>query len=394
MRAFVEDAHLLAFTLLAEALPRRWAHTVGVAVTAEALARVLAPPASVDDIVAAAWLHDIGYAPDLVDTGFHPIDGARHAQEQEFPPQVVNLIAHHTGAVFEAHERSLREELARYRFPVDVVEPAILSCADLRTGPDGKPVDPADRIAEVLQRYPAEHPVHRAIAKSAPLLVAQARLVQAAAETARYAQPHVALPELVECVEPGPQWRAVWSGDHYRVSARRVSDNGTGKTAHVRAHPVRGVEITLTNPPQVWDPDDAECFNDDLGAAIDASSGKPLGWHQYRAFLSGADNGATHRSADQCALTPWGSTTTFYFNDVVQLHVDAAEQGRSIHVQQRTFRTLGDVTDWTDLAHLIIDGPFDLRGLKHLRARNVAAGGARQMNTPGDTTTDERNSHA
>jgi len=24
---------------------------------------------------AAAWLHDIGYAPDLVVSGFHPLDG-------------------------------------------------------------------------------------------------------------------------------------------------------------------------------------------------------------------------------------------------------------------------------------------------------------------------------
>ena len=374
MRAFVEDAHLLAFKLLAEALPRRWAHTVGVAVTAEVLAGVLAPsPASVDDIVAAAWLHDIGYAPNLVDTGFHPVDGARYAQEQGFPSNVASLIAHHTGAVFEAHERSLHEGLAHYRFPVDVVELAILNCADLCTGPDGKRVDPADRISEVLQRYPAEHPVHRAIAKSAPLLVAQARLVQAAAEVPRYAQAQVALPEQVECVQPGPQWRAVWSGDHHRVTARRVSDKGTGETAHVLAPLVRGVEITLTNPPEVWDPDDADFFNGDLRAAVDASSGKPLCWHQYRAFYSKVDRGLTDRSPDQCVLTSWGSTTTFYVDDIVQLHLNASTQGRSIRVQQRTFRTLGDVTDWTDLALLIMDSPLDLRGLKHIPAPNVTA---------------------
>ena len=27
--------------------------------------------------MAAAWLHDIGYAEELLDTGFHPLDGAR-----------------------------------------------------------------------------------------------------------------------------------------------------------------------------------------------------------------------------------------------------------------------------------------------------------------------------
>lgn len=30
-----------------------------------------------DVLVAAAWLRDIGYAPEVVDTGFHPLDGAR-----------------------------------------------------------------------------------------------------------------------------------------------------------------------------------------------------------------------------------------------------------------------------------------------------------------------------
>jgi hypothetical protein len=42
-------------------------------------------------------------------------------------------------------------------------------------------------------------------------------------------------------------------------------------------------------------------------------------------------------------------------------------------VQQRTFRTLVDVTDWTDLALLIMDSPLDLRGLKHIPAPNVTA---------------------
>ena len=35
-----------------------------------------------DDLVAAAWLHDIGYAPELVETGFHPLDGARYLRRE------------------------------------------------------------------------------------------------------------------------------------------------------------------------------------------------------------------------------------------------------------------------------------------------------------------------
>lgn len=172
----VGTARLCAQELLAESLPRRWFHTVGVAATARRLARVLTP-SHADDIVAAAWLHDIGYAPHLADTGFHPIDGARYAQQAGFTAGVANLIAHHTGALFEARERGLSDQLPAFPFPVDAAGLAILNCADLSTGPNGESVEPAARIAEVLHRYPPTSPVHRAIVTSAPLLLAQAQQV-------------------------------------------------------------------------------------------------------------------------------------------------------------------------------------------------------------------------
>ena len=57
-------------------------------------------------LIAAAYLHDIGYAPELEDTGFHPLDGARwlRAQGQE---RLACLVAHHSGAWFEAEARGL-----------------------------------------------------------------------------------------------------------------------------------------------------------------------------------------------------------------------------------------------------------------------------------------------
>jgi hypothetical protein len=36
-------------------------------------------------LVAAAWLHDIGYAPGLKQTGFHPLDGANHLRAAGWP---------------------------------------------------------------------------------------------------------------------------------------------------------------------------------------------------------------------------------------------------------------------------------------------------------------------
>jgi len=72
--AGVEDAAVLAGTWLAGALPQRWRHVQSVARRAGWAADRLSLP---EDLVAAAWLHDIGYAPGLAVTGFHPLDGAR-----------------------------------------------------------------------------------------------------------------------------------------------------------------------------------------------------------------------------------------------------------------------------------------------------------------------------
>ena len=109
----VDQARRIAEDLLSDALPRRWAHTTGVAESAAGLARVLTPDWA-EDIVAAAWLHDIGYAPDLADTEFHPIDGAAYlVNHQPQLDNLVGLVAHHTGAGFEAEERGLQELLSR-----------------------------------------------------------------------------------------------------------------------------------------------------------------------------------------------------------------------------------------------------------------------------------------
>src|SRR5688500_6357616 len=70
-------ARELASACMAEELPRRWGHVQAVAAKAESL-RLAAEgegEGEADLLVMAAWLHDIGYAPGLVDTGFHPLDG-------------------------------------------------------------------------------------------------------------------------------------------------------------------------------------------------------------------------------------------------------------------------------------------------------------------------------
>ena len=71
----------MARELLQKSLPRRWAHTRGVARTARELSPILG--ADADLVLAAAWLHDIGYAPAVAVTGFHPLDGARHLRSTD-----------------------------------------------------------------------------------------------------------------------------------------------------------------------------------------------------------------------------------------------------------------------------------------------------------------------
>jgi HD domain len=57
-------------------LGSRWSHVRQTGELARRIARVV-PPADRDLLVAAAYLHDVGYAPELAKTGFHPLDGAR-----------------------------------------------------------------------------------------------------------------------------------------------------------------------------------------------------------------------------------------------------------------------------------------------------------------------------
>jgi hypothetical protein len=65
----ISEAYEVARDGLAVGLPRRWRRVQAVADKAAAAAEALA----IDDeiLVAGAWLHDIGYASDIAETGFH-----------------------------------------------------------------------------------------------------------------------------------------------------------------------------------------------------------------------------------------------------------------------------------------------------------------------------------
>jgi hypothetical protein len=171
----VADAAALAETKLAQALPRRWRHVQSVARRARRVAETLSLP---DDLVAAAWLHDIGYAPELAETGFHPLDGARYLRRAGVAGPVVSLVAYHSCAQIEADVRGLAAELTAEFSPADsLLTDALLYC-DMTTGPDGDYVRPADRLAEIRQRYGPGHAVTRFVERDAPQILATAGCVE------------------------------------------------------------------------------------------------------------------------------------------------------------------------------------------------------------------------
>lgn len=168
-------------------LGNRWLHTQAVAARAREVSAAV-PEGERDLLVAAAWLHDLGYAPELRDTGFHPIDGARHLVSLGAPDRLVRLVAHHSGAVYEAEQRGLTAELAAYEREDSPLLDALIY-ADMTTGPAGQSFDFDRRIDEILVRYEVGSVVHTAISKARPYLAAaiqrtQDRLSQATDQSA------------------------------------------------------------------------------------------------------------------------------------------------------------------------------------------------------------------
>src|SRR5215469_5618898 len=148
MNKLARSAEHLAQALLQDSLPRRWAHVQGVAARARSLAPVLGTDA--DLLEAAAWLHDIGYAPSLVVTGFHPLDGARYLRDaQRADAMLCRLVAHHSCAIIEAGERGLADVLSSEFGPAPDVLASVLTYCDMTTSPDGQPVPVERRLAEI-----------------------------------------------------------------------------------------------------------------------------------------------------------------------------------------------------------------------------------------------------
>lgn len=170
-------AREIARKLLESPLPRRWAHVQGVARQARSLAPVLGGEA--DLVVSAAWLHDIGYSPALVETGFHPLDGARYLRDIERADAVFcGLVAYHSCAMNEAEERGLAGQLVEEFKPAKPLLADALTYCDMTTTPDGEWVAVEQRLSEIQTRYGSGHLVTRFIERSTNELIGAVKTVE------------------------------------------------------------------------------------------------------------------------------------------------------------------------------------------------------------------------
>lgn len=149
---------------LADALPRRWEHVQAVGAQAARIAKAFEPQG--DTLIAAALLHDIGYAPDLVKTGFHPLDGARYLRDLGVGEQLCALVAHHSAALIEAQIRGLAGQLSEFEDEATPVRDALWYC-DMTSGPDGQRFSYSERIEEIRHRYGPETVTFAFLAKAA-----------------------------------------------------------------------------------------------------------------------------------------------------------------------------------------------------------------------------------
>lgn len=137
-------------------LGNRWRHTVTAARHAEQLTHRV-PPADRPLLLAAAWLHNIGCAPVLAATGFHPLDGALAVTDgtDGTPARLAGLVAHHTAG--ETPPGGLTRHLARYPREHDAVA-ELLAYAVLTASPTGRTVTVAERLDDITDPHGPRHP--------------------------------------------------------------------------------------------------------------------------------------------------------------------------------------------------------------------------------------------
>lgn len=156
LRTWAEE---VARELLADVRPRL-DHVLAVGEKARKIAFAFGD-ATGDVFVAAAYLHDIGYAPSLVETGYHQVDGG-HWLCRQGHHELAGLVAHHSFALRELELRGCSFLLEPFEEPPREVADALAYC-DVTTSPTGVDVTLGERIDDVLERYGEKSPVYQAL---------------------------------------------------------------------------------------------------------------------------------------------------------------------------------------------------------------------------------------
>lgn len=218
----VRAAERLAERLLASV--GRWAHVRAAGDRAGQISWIL-PEGERDLLVCAALLHDLGYAPPIARTGFHPLDGARYLAERGWPARLVGLVAHHSEAGLQAAALGLAEELAA--FPEDTgVVAASLTYVDMTTGVDGQWLTLPERLDLMAAEHASDPPavaaarqarfprLFRAVGLIERLLSERGRPAQPSALFRRSAHPVIQLADRAS--EDEASWLAELALEHYQ----------------------------------------------------------------------------------------------------------------------------------------------------------------------------------
>jgi hypothetical protein len=149
-----EEARALAREMLADE-GTRWPHVRTAGFVATRVTTLF------DDneaalLVAAATLHDIGYSRQIVQTGFHPLDGAVFLQAAGFPARLAGLVAHHSQAVISAPLRGVHDLAQQFPKEQSLLVDALVF-ADMHSAPDGRIVGSEWRLADMARRRPGSY---------------------------------------------------------------------------------------------------------------------------------------------------------------------------------------------------------------------------------------------
>jgi putative nucleotidyltransferase with HDIG domain len=160
--------------LLRNELAGRRLHSRAVGLKAARLARHLETDGDV--LVAAAYLHDIGYAFELRRTEFHPLDGALHLRDSGHY-RVACLVAHHSSSEYAADLLGLTRQLRSFPLENSLLVDALTYC-DMTTDLNGREVSLDERLLSVTARYGGNHPIAQALDNAEPCLRASVKRVE------------------------------------------------------------------------------------------------------------------------------------------------------------------------------------------------------------------------